>query len=128
MFKYYTKTGKIGFDDSVFARIAIETAEKMGNAVIFTNAKGKPVRIGREGDEKLNFIGVKLGEEKNTVNMEIYVILKFGTSISRMSQEFARRLRAEVKSVTGVRVDKIRIVVKGVRSKNTVKRELEIKC
>ena len=128
MFKYYTKTGKIGFHDAVFARIAIDVAEKMGNAVIFTTAKGKPVKIGRDGDEKLNFIDITEGEEKNTINMEIYVILKFGNSISRISQEFARRVKAEVKAVTGVRVDKIRIVVKGVKSKNTAKRELEIKC
>lgn len=113
MFKYFTKTGKIGFDDSVFARIAIEVAEQMGNSVIFTNSKGKPVRIGRDGDEKLNFIDVKIGDEKNTVNMDIYVILKHGTGVNRLSQEFARRLRAEVKSVTGVRVDKIKITVKG---------------
>lgn len=127
MFKYYTKTGKIGFHDAVFARIAIDVAEKMGNAVIFTTAKGKPVKIGRDGDEKLNFIDITEGKEKNTIDMEIYVILKFGNSISRISQEFARRVKAEVKAVTGVRVDKIRIVVKGVKSKNTVKRELEIK-
>ena len=128
MFKYYTKTGKIGFHDAVFSRVAIEVAESMGNAVIFTNAKGKPVKIGKDGDEKLNFIEITGGEEKNTINIEIYVILRFGTSISKLTHEFARKLRAEIKAVTGVKVDKVRIVVKGVKSKNTAKRELEIKC
>lgn len=44
-----------------------------------------------------------------------------------MSQEFSRQLRAEVKYITGVQVDKIKIVVKGVSSKNSVKRKPESK-
>lgn len=64
MFKYFTKTGKIGFDDSVFARIAIQVARKMPYDVIFTNSKGKPAKIGKNGTEKLNFINITLGEKK----------------------------------------------------------------
>ena len=116
MVKYTDKMGKIGFDPSVFAAIAADTAMGFYGRVFFTTPKGRPVKLSGSGTEKLNFINVTENKNNNTVNVEVFMILKFGTSISWFTKEYARRLRIESEEITGI------------RSKRTAKRELRILC
>ena len=120
MVKYTDKMGKIGFDPSVFAAIAADTAMGFYGRVFFTTPKGRPV--------KLNFINVTENKNNNTVNVEVFMILKFGTSISWFTKEYARRLRIESEEITGITVDEVIINITGIRSKRTAKRELRILC
>ncbi len=53
--------------------------------------------------------------------------MRFGTSISGITREFARKLREETGLITGVSVDTVITVVTGVISKNIAKRNLELK-
>lgn len=128
MLKYTNKFGKVGFDASVFAAIAADTAVGFGGRMIFTNSKGRPVKAGTSGYEKLNFINVSENKNNNTVNVEIFLILKFGTSISWFTKEFARRLRIESEEITGIVIDKVVINITGIRSVRTAKREIRIVC
>lgn len=128
MLKYANKLGKVGFDTSVFAAIAADTAVGFGDKMIFTNQKGRPVKGSAAGHEKLNFINVSENKNNNTVNVEIFIIIKFGTSISWFTKEFARRLRIEAEEITGIVVDEVIINITGIRSVRTAKRELRIVC
>lgn len=128
MLKCKNKSGRIGFDTSVFAAIAADTAVGFSDRMTFTSQKGRPVKESGPGYEKLNFINVTENKNNNTVNVEIFVILKFGTSISRFTKEFARRLRIESEEMTGIVVDRVIINITGVRSKRTARRELRILC
>ena len=128
MVKYTDKMGKIGFDPSVFAAIAADTAMGFYGRVFFTTPKGRPVKLSGSGTEKLNFINVTENENNNTVNVEVFMILKFGTSISWFTKEYARRLRIESEEITGITVDEVIINITGIRSKRTAKRELRILC
>ena len=40
------------------------------------------MRVGRTGKEALGFVGVEYVEAMNAVNYKIYVIVKFGVSMS----------------------------------------------
>ncbi len=133
MVKYTNKLGKVGFDPAVFAAIAVDTAVGFYGKVFFTNQKGRPVKLGgsgkeKPGSEKLGFINVTENKNNNTVNVEVFLILKFGTSISWFTKEFARRLRIEAEEITGITVDEVIINITGIRSKRTAKRELRILC
>ncbi len=130
MVKYTNKRGKVGLDPTVFAAIAIDTAAGFNGRMFFTNQKGRPVKLTGSGNEKPGFINVTENKSDNniTVNIEIFLILKFGTSISWFTKEFARRLRIETEKMTGVTIGEVIINITGIRSKRTAKRELRIIC
>lgn len=130
MVKYTNKRGKVGLDPTVFAAIAIDTAAGFNGRMFFTNQKGRPVKLNGSGNEKPGFINVTENKSDNniTVNIEIFLILKFGTSISWFTKEFARRLRIETEKMTGVTIGEVIINITGIRSKRTAKRELRIIC
>ena len=58
----------------------------------------------------------------------LYVIMNFGKSISTAAQEFGRAVREQIRSITGVPVGDLTMIVTGVRSKKIARRDLEIKC
>jgi uncharacterized alkaline shock family protein YloU len=128
MIKYINKYGKVGFDLSVFAAIAAETAAGFNDKVILTNQKGRPVNENRSGHEKYHFMDIKVNNDDNTVNIEIFLILKFGTSIKWFTKEFAERLRRNTEVITGITVDRIGINITGTKSRKIAKRELRIVC
>lgn len=136
MVKYSNKRGKVGFDPSVFAAIAVDTAMGFYGRVFFTDRKGRPIKQSAAGSgsvsanikDKLGFINVTENKNNNTVTVEVFIILKFGTSISWFTKEYARRLRLEAEEITGITVDEVIINITGIRSKRTAKRELRILC
>ncbi|MCI8283666.1 MAG: Asp23/Gls24 family envelope stress response protein [Firmicutes bacterium] len=128
MIKYSTESGKVGINGSVFARIAVETAKGYSDRIILTNQKGKPIKVGTGGRESLNFIEVVNEKNGRAVTLRVYMIVRFGVSISRLARKYADSLKSEIKVVTGIDTEKIIICVTGVKSKKIAKRELEIVC
>lgn len=128
MIKYLNKYGKVGLDESVFAAIAVETAMGFSGRVFLTNQKGKIIKESAAAGEKYSFINVTESKAQDSIELEIFVILKFGTSISWFTREYARRLRLEAESITGVTINKVIINITGIRSKRTARRELRVVC
>lgn len=128
MIKYSTESGKVGINGSVFARIAVETAKGYSDRIILTNQKGKPVKTGTGGRESLNFIEVVNGKNGRTVTLKVYMIVRFGVSISRLVRQYADNLKSEIKAVTGIEAECVTVCVTGVKSKKIARRELEIVC
>ena len=79
------------------------------------------MRVGRTGKEALGFVGV----EYVAVNYKIYVIVKFGVSMSTLFEQVSDAIRKETKYVTGCDVSRVHFFVTGVKSKNLVRRDLE---
>ena len=71
------------------------------------------MRVGRTGKEALGFVGV------------VYVIFKFGVSMSTLFEQVSDSIRKETKYVTGCDVSRVHFFVTGVKSKNLVRRDLE---
>ena len=83
------------------------------------------MRVGRTGTEALGFVGVEYVEAMNAVNYKIYVIVKFGVSMSTLFEQVSDTIRKETKYVTGCDVSRVHFFVTGVKSKNLVRRDLE---
>lgn len=116
--------GKIRLHDTVFARIVMETADRFGDRIMLTNAKGKRIRSGKAGREKLDFIEILASEQESSIDIRLCLLIRFGTSISGVTRDLADNIRSEVLRMTGVPVGRIRIVVTGVRSRRTARRDL----
>ena len=118
--------GVITFQPSVFARIAVNAAESFGGRLMVTNPSGRPVKIGDTGKESLKFVEAAVSDE-GALSVKVYLIVRFGTSISGITREFAERLKEESVLITGVEIDTVITVVTGVISKNIARRNLELK-
>jgi uncharacterized alkaline shock family protein YloU len=128
MVKYTNEFGKVGFNQSVFAAIAADTMMGFSGRAIMSTPKGRPIKAGKNLNEKYSFINITENKAKNTINAEIYVILKLGTGIKWFTSEFAKRMRIETEAVTGISIDEIIINITGIKSKKIAKRELRIPC
>mgnify|MGYP002574512047 CR=1 FL=1 len=122
---YTSEQGKITLGNSVFARIVTECGARFSRRMIFSTPKGRPIRAGKTGREALGFIGVEYVEAMNAVNYKVYVIVRFGVSMSTLFGQVASAIRKETKYVTGCDVSRVHFFVTGVKSKNLVRRDLE---
>ena len=128
MIRYQTEKGMVILEPQVFALIAMDIALKREEIYAVTNARGKVIRQRENGRENINYIEVTPSEQSDGVDLKIYVIMNFGKSISTAAQEFGRAVREQIRSITGVPVGDLTMIVTGVRSKKIARRDLEIKC
>lgn len=125
MVNFQKEKGNIYLDNSVFARVVTECGGRFSNRMIFSTPKGRPLRVGKTGRESLNFIDVEYVEALNAVNYRVYVIVRFGISMSALFEQVAASIRKETKYITGCEVSRVHFFVTGVKSKNLVRRDLE---
>lgn len=126
MIRVEGERGEISLSKSVVARVVTETVHSMGGRVLFSNQKGKLLKVGNSGREKLGFIEVEEAEE-GWVDIRFYVVIRFGTSIRALRSELGPAIRENVQAVTGLRVNTLTMNITGVKSRNIGKRELEIR-
>nr|WP_302967086.1 Asp23/Gls24 family envelope stress response protein [uncultured Romboutsia sp.] len=55
--------------------------------------------------------------EDNTISIELYVILQYGTNISTVANNIIDRVKYTVEKITSINVSKIDINVQGIRVK-----------
>ena len=125
MMHFQKEKGNIFLDDSVFARIVTECGARFSSRMIFSTPKGRPLRVGKTGREGLSFIDVEYVEALNTVNYKVYVIVRFGISMSTLFEQAASSIRKETKYITGCDVSRVHFFFSCVKSKNLVRRDLE---
>jgi uncharacterized alkaline shock family protein YloU len=114
-----TQSGTVVLDRAVLGQIIRREAGAFLGKVVLSSAKGKPI-----GDD-IGFFDCAWTED-GTFELRVFVILRFGTSISVVTPALIRLLRARIEALTGIRASRIAIAVKGVLSKNISRRDLEI--
>lgn len=59
--------------------------------------------------------GVKIYTKDNSLNIELYVIVEYGTKISVIANNVIQKIRYNVENYTGIKVSGITVNVQGVR-------------
>lgn len=59
--------------------------------------------------------GVTIKAEEDGVNIELYVIIQFGTKISVVAQNIIDKVKYNVENQTGLKVSKVNLNIEGVR-------------
>ena len=59
--------------------------------------------------------GIKVRAENNRINIDVFVILKFGLSISAVAKNLKDTIKFNVEDFTGMIVDCVNVHVKGIR-------------
>lgn len=107
--------GNVDIDKQVIAQIAYKSAmESYGLVGLAFKTKGIVELLKGENA----FKGVIVNElEDNTISIELYVILQYGTNISTVANNIIDRVKYSVEKFTSVKISKIDINVQGIRVK-----------
>lgn len=109
-----SNNGNITIDNSVIATIAgISAMESYG--IVGMSAKSATDGI----FELLKFEnltkGIFVDTEHERVTIQLHVIIEYGIRISTVGQNVMDRVRFNVESLTGLEVDKVEVLVEGIR-------------
>lgn len=113
--KVVNKYGNIEIDKQVIAQIAYRAAmESYGLVGLAYKTKDIVELLKGENATK----GVKVEElEDNSIAIELFVIIQYGTNISTVANNIIDRVKYTVENVTSVKVSKIDVNVQGIRVK-----------
>ncbi|WP_066502962.1 Asp23/Gls24 family envelope stress response protein [Abyssisolibacter fermentans] len=106
--------GNIMIDENVFATIAAISAMECYGLVGMAskNTTDNLVRLLKK--EHLTK-GVKITINDDEVNIDLFIIVQFGTKISVVADNIIGKVKYNVQQLTGVEVDKVNVYVQGVR-------------
>ena len=127
LYNYETEYGSIGVTKNVIRKIIVEAVAQFGGKVTISNHKGKLANIASKisGADELSYIEISTGTKG--VNVKIYVVIRFGTSISTVTNQLIETIQKNVKEFVDIELNSVSVVVAGVISKNIVRRYIEVK-
>ncbi|KMT21462.1 Asp23/Gls24 family envelope stress response protein [Clostridium cylindrosporum] len=109
-----TEFGLIEYSDEVLANIAgVATTECYGVVGMASKRVSdgfwellKKENLGR---------GVKTTLEEDSIKVEVYIIVEYGTRISTVADNIIQKVKYTVESLTGLNVSKVVVNVQGIR-------------
>ncbi|NLZ80766.1 MAG: Asp23/Gls24 family envelope stress response protein [Clostridiales bacterium] len=109
-----TQLGQVVIDNNVIAKyagtLAVECFGIVGMASV--NMKDGLVKL-LKGDSLTHGITVEI--EDNKIKINFHVIVVYGVSISTVADNLIQNVKYKVEEFTGMEVEKINILVEGVR-------------
>jgi len=110
-----TQYGKVLIDENVIATyagsVAVECFGIVGMAAV--NVKDGLVKLLKK-DYLTHGITVTV-DEKNQIKIDFHVIVSYGVSIRAVADNLIDNVKYKVESFTGLEIEKINIIVEGVR-------------
>ena len=113
--KINNEFGTIEIDKQVIAQIAYKAAmESYGLVGLAHKSKGIVELLKGENATK----GVSVQElEDETIAIELYVIMQYGTNISTVANNIIDKVKYSLEKMTAIKVSKIDVNVQGIRVK-----------
>ena len=113
--KINNEFGTIEIDKQVIAQIAYKAAmESYGLVGLAHNSKGIVELLKGENATK----GVSVQElEDETIAIELYVIMQYGTNISTVANNIIDKVKYTLEKMTAIKVSRIDVNVQGIRVK-----------
>lgn len=123
------ENGAIAINNKVLSKLIIEELLKMSETVFFCNKKGKLIK-----EKPTPFIdpdyydSIEINDSvKKGLFLNIYIIIKFGTSISQTTENIFSQIE-EIFSMLDLNnnLKKINIHVKGMKAHLVIPRDIEV--
>ncbi len=126
-YKFQSESGLIMLKDSVIKRIVMECVALFPDKVKLANHKGQVTGLvaGIVGFDDASHIIVAKGT--TGIDIKLYIVIKFGTSITMVTELIIESIREKILGILGVEVDSISIVVSGMQAKKLARRNIEVK-
>ncbi|MBC2575655.1 Asp23/Gls24 family envelope stress response protein [Peptostreptococcus canis] len=109
------KLGKIEIDKHVLAQLTYKAAMESYGLVGFSSKSKGIVELlkGENATKGVNIL--ELGED--LVDIEIFVILQYGTNITTVANNIIERIKYTVETYSGIKINQITVSVQGIRVK-----------
>jgi uncharacterized alkaline shock family protein YloU len=112
--KTNTEYGVISIDDNVIATLAgISAMESYG----IVGMASKNATDGLFELLKSDYLakGIKVYTKDEKLTVDLHVILEYGVRISVVAENIIERVKFNIESLTGLKIDKINVHVQGIR-------------
>ena len=113
IYKEETEFGKIIINENTIFQMILPEIEEYSKNIYIANSKGK----------KTNKFYI---ENKNGVEVKINIVVKFGTSIQKVTEDIIDIVYNQLSLISGIKIRKISVVVVGVVAKKLAKRNVEV--
>ena len=126
-YKEKTEKGNIIIDKNVIANMVISQVAKFNGKVIVNNYKSNPLGVGVKKNLVNEVNDVEVDYNRRGMDIKIYIMVKFGTSIGLVTNKIIENVYEDVKKCMGLEPNSISVVVTGIISKNIAKRNIEVR-
>lgn len=112
--KINTEYGYIEFTDELISSIAGNATMECYGVVGMASkraADGLWELLKRENLSK----GVKIASVGDDINIDIYIIVEYGTRISVIADNIIQKVKYTLEGLTGIKVQKVTVYVQGIR-------------
>lgn len=108
--------GNINIDKNVIAQITHQSVLGCYGVVGFGyKTKGSNIAELLKGDSAATK-GVKVDMEDGKINIEVYIVVQYGTNIAAVSKNIIENTKYNVENMTDLKVSRINVNVQGVRT------------
>jgi uncharacterized alkaline shock family protein YloU len=112
--KYRTQYGEVNISEDVLATISGLAATECYGLVGMASKNAKDGLVELLKRENLAK-GVKVAAEGKEINIDLFIVVEFGTKISTIADNIISKVKYTVENLTGLKVNKVNINVQGVR-------------
>ena len=110
-----SKLGNIEIDKNVLAQLTYKAATESDGLVGFSSKSKGIVELlkGENATKGVNIVEIN----ENQVDIEISVILQYGTNITTVANNIIERIKYTVETYSGIKVNLVTVSVQGIRVK-----------
>lgn len=128
LYRLDTMNGAISIDKSVVGKIIADAVGQFKGKVLISNHKGKVVsgfaaKLGVMDD--INYMEISL--ENDRLDIRFFILIRFGTSINKVTDQLIGTIKKNTEEITGLEVNSIAVVVTGMVSKHTARRNIVVR-
>ena len=113
-----TDMGEITLAKSVIGNIVMDVIDSFDGKVIFSDSKGRVNKLAYKLGTKEEANNIQVEQTENGIDLRVFVVLRFGTSIKDTTNRIINDIRSEVKAATGMTVENLSVVITGMLTKN----------
>ncbi|MBO4573214.1 MAG: Asp23/Gls24 family envelope stress response protein [Clostridia bacterium] len=106
--------GNITISDETIAKVAAQVSSDCYGIVEMFNRDIKDINDLLVPKNAMNK-GVKVTSSGDKINLDLYVVVKFGVSLSAVAETLKQTVKYNVEKFTGMIVDCVNVNVKGVK-------------
>jgi uncharacterized alkaline shock family protein YloU len=125
LYKEKTAGGRIKYGENIIGAVARRVIEETDGRAAPSDAKGRQLK-GEGASGASDDAIVDASFKDGVLNVKMYLLVRFGSSIGRVCEDIDREFRAAIPRITGAEVGELTIFVKGLLSKNVSKRNIEV--
>lgn len=130
MFEISNELGQISFSKAAIFRICEDAVGSCDGNVRIQNYKSRytakrPGILTAFSSSDEDYEDIELEETAEGIFITVYVVVRFGTSISTAANRIIDHIYAEMESLFGVRPACVTVIITGVASKTIAKRHIE---